>query len=272
MAARLNPIPRAKGDPGDPFPASVPASENVSVAGSPRAAAAGTAALVVPPRQPGNGKSLSWQETEARIIERAWVHPCFVDHIDDLIPDKSTRYHKMRQMADKKKLRFVGYYRETGGRPRDVYCNGWYPNKIEHEVKLTTPLLALLRGHPLHIERGPNVDQRYRADADVFFPGGDVWRVEMLTGSQGLAQLRERFKVYEGCTDFVLVLACRKSLDATPKRKAKGEVGLPDLGKPYAGSMHFALYDEFVKDPWGDVLVDVKGDRYSLKLSLEAGN
>jgi hypothetical protein len=191
------------------------------------------------------------------MIERTYTHPCFMDHFADLISDRSTRYHKVRRMADQKKLRFVGYFRETGGRPRDVFC-GWYPNAMVHEIKLTTALLALLKEHPLHVERGPNVDQKYRADADVFFPGGDTWRIEFDTGHQNYLQIENRWKVYESCPDLVLVITCRTRIE-----------GLIERARNYPQIMHVTRFDDFVKDPWGNVLLDAKCERYSLKLSLQ---
>lgn len=187
------------------------------------------------------------------------VHPCEVDDFADIYPDRSTRYYKVKRMRERRSLRFVGY-NQTGGRPRDVYCNGWYPDKLEHELKLTKVMLSILKAYPLRVERGPSVDQRYLADADLFFPGGDTWRIEMDTGSQSYAQLDARWKVYSACPDFVLIVTCRRKLDEMLKRAA-----------PYAGVMHFARYQEILKDPWGEVLVDAKREKFSLALSLVKG-
>jgi len=160
-------------------------------------------------------------------------------------------------MREKRLIRFVGYL-QTAGRPKDVCCNGWYPNKLEHEVRLTRALLPMLKTEPLRVERGPFVDDSYRADADVFFPAGDIWRFEFDTGSQNYKQIATRWEVYQECPDFVLVLTCRKSLKE-----------LKEKAIPYADIMHFAAYAEFLKNPWGNVLQDIKGEDCSLRESME---
>lgn len=160
-------------------------------------------------------------------------------------------------MRQRGKFRFVGY-NQTGGRPRDVYCNGWWPNKLEHELKLTKALLAILMAEPLLVRRGPHVDQRYRADAELFFPGGDIWRVEMDTGTQNFSQIEARWKVYRACPDLVLVVTCRKAID-----------GLLERTKPYAECLHVARHADVLSDPWGDIMTDARGERFSLALSLK---
>ena len=190
------------------------------------------------------------------MIQRVVDHPCTVDDFADLIRDRSTRYYKTKRMRERGLLPFVGYYQQPNGRPLDVFCK-WIPNSIPHEIKLTKALLAVTRTEPLRVERGPNVDSRYRADADLFFPGGDIWRIEMDTGSQNYYQVENRWKVYEKCEDLVLVITCRRNID-----------GLMQRAKRYAEFMHFCYWKDIVADPWGDVLFDLAGERYSLKLSM----
>src|SRR5205823_817655 len=81
------------------------------------------------------------------------------------------------------------------GRPIDVFCNGYFPNKMAHELGLTDLLVPYFAELPT--ERGPHVDPDLRPDATTWFPGGEVWHWEYDTGRQTFKQITLRWKVYK---------------------------------------------------------------------------
>jgi hypothetical protein len=174
-------------------------------------------------------------------------------------------------MREKKLIRFVGYYRTRQGRPQDVFCNGFYPNKIEHEVVLTR---ILLKYPGIRVERGPDVDPSIRSDATQWYPNGEIWHWELDSGKQSFRQVEQRWKDgYEKlaeawkeygkledagrppatCPAFVLVVSLRKKLD-----------GLLERAAPYRAFLHFAQYKDLMASPYGAVLTDVEGKEFSL--------
>jgi len=186
------------------------------------------------------------------------MHPCTPEDFSDIILDKSTRYYTIKRLRETKKLRFTGFFQDGRGRPHDVYCNGWVPNKLAHEVKLTKLLLKF----PFRMERGPEVDKVYRPDWTMFLPNGQVWHGEFDTGHQRGDQINRRWAVYEPlvrqCEAYrkyggklppmVLVVTQRRELDRLLSR-----------AQPYGAFMYFAFYNEIMEQPFGQVLRTVKG-------------
>ena len=207
-------------------------------------------ALACAQRRERNGVALGWQETESKIIERTYLHACTINDYADLIPDRSTRYEKIKRIRQQGKLRFTGYIQEKSGRPQDVLCNGYFPSKLHHEVELTRLLLF----YDVHIERGPDVDAALRPDATLWFPNGEKWHFEYDTGKQTLRQVEQRWKVYLDCPDLVAVITRRKNLD-----------GLLSRAGPYGNCMHLAHYADLLADPYGEHLMDVTGRKFAFE-------
>jgi hypothetical protein len=201
----------------------------------------------------GTGKDLVWIEKQMEMMQRADLHPCTPEEFTDILPDKSTRYYAIKRMRETKKLRFVGFFQDGRGRPCDVYCNGWFPNKLAHEVKLTKLLLK----YQYRTERGPEVDKLYRPDWTWFLPSGQVWHGEFDTGHQRGDQINNRWRVYESLAKeyakkdgrmlpAVLVVTQRRDL-----------AGLLMRAAPYAAFIHFASYDKLLADPFGKLILPV---------------
>lgn len=168
-------------------------------------------------------------------------------------------------MREKGKLRFVGYYVSGTGRPKDVYCNGWYPGKIEHEVLLTKFLLKL---GDVRMERGYDVDPKIRCDATLWFPDTSLWHTEFDTGKQTFAQVEKRWldaygpiaQLWEEYRDgppppFVLIVTRRL------KPKPKQSDGLLERMKPYRKFMYLGRYQELLTGPYRTPLLGAEGQQ-----------
>ena len=85
-----------------------------------------------------------------------------------------------------------------------VYCNGWNPKNLIHEVMLTSVLLPF--DQLAIIKRGNCADQKTQADA-VMKMAGHTYYIEMDTGSVHHPQQKRRWKRYRHISnDFLLVV------------------------------------------------------------------
>src|SRR5262249_2546249 len=119
---------------------------------------------------------------------------------------------RLRRLAQRRHIRFVGTLPRTLGRPEHVYCR-WRvrPADLLHEVQLTEVCRRL---DAATIFRAPQVtDRERRPDAEAWI-NGQRFAIELDRGTTGITRLaHERLSKYEGFPDLVLWIC------PTPERR-----------------------------------------------------
>lgn len=162
--------------------------------------------VIPPPLSPVNprhGIAFS-RERDARICWLLGAHPVTAAMLVSLgwFPNRGKALKRLRRLAARRRIRFVGTVSRKSGRPEHAYCR-WRvkPDQLLHEVELTEVCFRLDAGRIL---RGPHVtDQQVRPDAEVWI-NGQLYYLELDRGTMGYAQIERRFRLYEGCPHLAL--------------------------------------------------------------------
>lgn len=112
---------------------------------------------------------------------------------------------------------------------------------LDHEIGVTTIILALAQETEIELARGIDVDQRFLADAEVRANGMHLM-IEFDTGSMRYAQIRERWDGYVSLEPDKDVLW----VTATEDRRA----GIMTIDHPAKARMTFATLAEVTNNPW----------------------
>jgi hypothetical protein len=167
-------------------------------------------------------------------------------------PTRAKALRRLRRLAARGRVRFVGSVCRKLGRPEHVYCR-WRPKSDDllHEIELTELCFRL---DAARILRGPHAtDDRIRPDAEVRL-NGQLYYLELDCGTMGYAQMERRFRLYEAFPHFVLWVC------PTPERRD----GLRARAQRLRHCALFATFAEALADPHAAIWIDVKGDRAAL--------
>jgi hypothetical protein len=193
------------------------------------------------------------QDRDDRIIDLATRHVIVPRHVFGLFPGPSPAYRRLAKLRERRRLRHRGTVQlRGGGRPQDVYANGWNPDPrcLLHEVYLSDLLLCY--DGEADIVRDPRrVNQRFNSDAELKFRGnGRFFRLEFDTGSEDLATVEKQFRAYRYTSDFLLVvtLAEVRKRHLIERAECIKEIAL------------FAMLDAVLAEPHGSVFVDWFGN------------
>jgi hypothetical protein len=167
-------------------------------------------------------------------------------------PTRAKALKRLRRLAAKGRVRFVGTVWRKVGRSEHVFCR-WRPKEdnLIHEVELTELCFHL---DAAKILRGPHAtDAQIRPDAEVSI-NGRVYYLELDRGSMGYAQMERRFRLYAGFPHFVLWVC------PTAERR-------DGLRARADGMRHCALFTTFgeaIISPHTEIWLDVRGERVAL--------
>lgn len=207
-------------------------------------------------RRPKHGPDApEWARRTSQILELAEQNPIIRQHVEPFFPDGSTAAsRRLRRLSQQRRLRIAGtVLLNAEGRPNHVYCNGWTPKPAElrHDVLTTDIVLCYPEAT---VRRGPFTQfKNLRADAELQFPDGRLFWVELDTGSEGLAKVRKRFRTYrQHHTDNGILLFVTLS----PVRLTH----LLDEASIVSGFSVFATYADVMANPRGPVWTDVDGN------------
>ncbi len=164
-------------------------------------------------------------------------------------PSKSTACRRLNKLRRRRRAREIGklHLDALYDHAHVYWCNR--PLKFdnrEHEAYVMEVVLAYW---PSPARTGYDVDPDIRPDATIEI-GGELYHVELDTGSMSRAQVQARMKLYEGCKDTVLVV----SLSAARMERMRQWCGLGEVG-------FFSTIQQVVRDPYGDVWLDHAGGR-----------
>lgn len=168
-------------------------------------------------------------------------------------PTRAKALRRLRRLAARKRIRWVGSVARTGGRPEHVYCR-WRPKPdlLLHEVELTQLCLRL---HAGRILRGPHVEDRtLRPDAEVWI-NGVLFYLEFDRGTMGYAQVaRDRFARYRDRPHLCLWVCSSAARRDRLRARAEG----------VRATALFATLADALASPHGPVWVDYGGRRAAL--------
>lgn len=163
-------------------------------------------------------------------------------------------------MTKRKQLRVVGEVMlGDSGRPRKVFCNGWWPklDNLAHEVWVTYCVFPYL-DQCTEVRRGYKTDRRIRADAELEMDGR-MYSMELDSEHMDYEyrKLERRWVRYgeinaaKGMLGYVLVVTSsdehmNRTIDHS---EAVGDVAL------------FTTIDRVISDPFGMIWRDVGGEQ-----------
>ena len=128
-----------------------------------------------------------------------------------------------------------------GIRGQHAYCTRKVKSDtIDHEIGVTEAIMAIAQIGELDVARGRDVDQEFRADAEVLLNGHHLF-IEFDTGSMRYAQIRERWDVYLNLPPDKRVLW----ITTTEDRRS----GLLSIGHRAKERMTFVTLAEMKNDP-----------------------
>jgi hypothetical protein len=141
-------------------------------------------------------------------------------------------------------------WHEDGGRPRNVFCRRSIPYRLlPHEFKALDVADAFRgAGAEVSLDRLPLQCDRYM-EID-----GTPFHIEIDMGQESLWQLRNLFAKYCGVEGFVLFATVSEKQLQIAKRAAEGA----------DEAILFALINDILKDPFGEIWTDTSGKRNSL--------
>ena len=189
------------------------------------------------------------RERDTRICWLLDSHPVTAAMLVTLgwFPTRGKTLKRLRRLATRHRIRFVGTVARKPGRPEHVYCR-WRvkPDQLLHEVELTELCLRLDAGT---IHRGPHAtDAHIRPDAEVGI-NGQRYYLELDRGTMGYAQIAGRFRLYENCPHLSLWVC---------NTRARRE-GLRSRAERVRHTTLFATRAEVLADPHGPVWWDYAG-------------
>ena len=197
------------------------------------------------------GSKRDWRDIRRAILDRVAIHPCTAAHFTDLFASTSAAYRSVARLRKRGKIRPVGTVMlKDSGRPLVVYCNTWQPKDLRHEVLLTDFLLLYPQAI---VRRGYAVDETIRPDAELTF-GSRRLLVELDTGEMTHRQVQQRWSVYRGVEDLLLVVTC------SPTR-------LENLRRTCEAVANIALFttlDQAKPSPFGEIWIDHFGNKAAL--------
>lgn len=191
---------------------------------------------------------------DARVVWLLATHPVTAGMLVALgwFPTRAKARKRLRRLAARRRVRFVGTVCRALGRPEHVYCR-WQPkaDNLLHEVELTDVCFRL---DAAQILRGPHVtDTRIRPDAEVWI-NGRLYYLEHDRGTMSHAQVAGRFRLYEGCPHFVLWVC------PTAERRD----GLRARAEALRHSALFTTFGEASRSPHDPIWLDYGGRRAAL--------
>ena len=139
------------------------------------------------------------------------------------------------------------------GRPHDLWST-WEVANRQHEAELTETIIHLRPLGVVKIVRGPNVDVRYHADAEITMANGTTFYVEYDRNSMGRAPLTERMNAYVGCPHHVLWICPNRPRVEAMKQWAAG------IEAPF----WFTTFAEILANAAGQILENVLGEKDAL--------
>ncbi len=167
-------------------------------------------------------------------------------------PDRNKALQRLRRLAARGQLRFVGTVARKHGRPEHVYCR-WRPkpDHLLHEIELTELCFRVDAGR---ISRGPHaVDRRLLPDAELWI-NGHHYHLELDRGTMSYAQLERRFEKYIGCRELVLwVCSSRERVEGMRRR-----------AETIRSIALFTTLSEALASPHGAIWIDYQGKKAAL--------
>lgn len=118
-------------------------------------------------------------------------------------PSKTKALRRLQRLVARRRIQLVGTIQRHGvGRPEHVFARFRpKPDCLLHEVELTEVCLRTDAGI---VRRGPQVtDPRIRPDAELLI-NGRQYALELDRGTEGYAQVLQRFAIYADYPHFVL--------------------------------------------------------------------
>jgi hypothetical protein len=200
-------------------------------------------------------RSLAYARSrDERIVWLLTAHPVTAAMLVAIgwFPTRAKALKRLRRLAAKGRVRFVGSLCRKLGRPEHVFCR-WRPkaDDLLHEVELTELCFRL---DAVRILRGPHAtDERIRPDAEVWI-NGQLYYLELDRGTMGYAQMERRFRLYEGFSHFVLWVC------PTPERRDALRVRAERLRQ----CALFTTFAEAVTSPHETVWLDYRGEKAAL--------
>ncbi|HYH66807.1 MAG TPA: replication-relaxation family protein [Urbifossiella sp.] len=191
---------------------------------------------------------------DERIVWLLTAHPVTAGMLVALgwFPTRAKAVKRLRRLAARRRVRFVGTVCRAPGRPEHVFCR-WQPkaDNLLHEVELTDLCFRL---DAARILRGPHVtDTRIRPDAEVWI-NGRLYYLEHDRGTMAYPQVAGRFRLYEGFPHFVLWVC------STEERRD----GLRARAEPLRPCALFTTFHEASRSPHEPVWLDYGGRRAAL--------
>ena len=191
---------------------------------------------------------------DERVVWLLTMHPVTAAMLVGIgwFPTRAKARKRLRRLAAKGRVRFVGTVCRKLGRPEHVFCR-WRPkgDDLIHEVELTELCFRL---DAARILRGPHAtDDQIRPDAEAWI-NGQLYDLELDRGTMGYAQMERRFRLYEGFEHFVLWVC------PTPERRD----GLRARAERLRHCALFTTFAEALADPHAPIWVDVRGERAAL--------
>ncbi len=191
---------------------------------------------------------------DERLLWLLGLHPMTAEMLVRIgwFPSRAKALKRLRRLAARGRIRFVGTVGRNGGRPEHVFCR-WRPkaDDLLHEVGLTELCLRL---DAASILRGPHAtDRTIRPDAEVRI-NDRLYYLENDTGSIGYAQMVRRFRLYQDFPHFTLWVC------PTPDRRD----GLRQRAELIRHCALFATFPEAVADPHRAIWLDFAGNRAAL--------
>jgi hypothetical protein len=209
----------------------------------------------IAPQLNGAAQSLAYARLrDARIVWLLNLHPVTTSMLVaiGLFPSRARALKRLRRLAAKGRIRFVGTVSRKLGRPEYVFCR-WRlkADDLHHEIELTELCFHLDAGRIL---RGPHItDNSIRPDAEVWI-NGKLHYLELDRGTMGLSQMERRFHLYESCPHFVLWVC------PTIERRD----GLRRRAERLRHIALFTTFAEAIVSPHRDIWMDFRGDLASL--------
>lgn len=195
------------------------------------------------------------RERDARICWLLEMHPVTAGMLVELgwFASRNKALKRLRRLAEKKRIRFVGTVCEKPGRPEHVYCRCRpKTDQLLHEVQLTKVCLRL---HAERILRGFGIESTGLCpDAEVWI-NGQRYFLELDRGTSSPQQiLRRRFAKYAGCREMVLWVCPTEAIREGRRRHAEDirSIAL------------FTTFAEVLANPHGEIWLDYAGGRAAL--------
>lgn len=209
-----------------------------------------------PPPATSESPRDAWSGRDAAVCALLDAHPVTAAMLahTGLFTGRSKALLRLKRLARRGRVRFVGTVRRHDGPPEHVYCR-WTPkaDQLAHELAVSEVCLAL---GCERVNRGPKVADRDTAPDAEAWVGGVLYYLELDCGTMRLRQIEDRFRRYEACPHFCLWVCP----DERRKRSLRERAGR------IAATALFATMADVLTDPRGPVWEDAAAGRAALPL------